>query len=43
MDGVMGMSGNMLYIIRPLEKGGNNMLMSIIVSFISLHLFTYWD
>jgi hypothetical protein len=29
----------MLYIIRPLEKGGNNMLVGIIVSFIFLHLF----
>jgi hypothetical protein len=43
MDGVMGMSGDMLHIIRPLEKEGNNMLVAIIVSFIFLHLFTYWD
>ncbi len=43
MDKVMGKCGNMLSITRPWMKGGSNMLVGIIASFIILHLVTHQD
>jgi hypothetical protein len=43
MDKVMGKCGNMLSITRPSMKGGNNMLVGIIASFIFLHIVTHQD
>ncbi len=39
----MGRFGNMLFITIPSMKGGNNMLVGIIASFIFWHLVTHQD